>query len=130
MVEKIVSIKDRIDSREQKRVLKKYHEKIQAIKKVTHCSSCHMKCPMCGKYLESNNPQNKRGKYKYHYGFCESCRSEFEDYLLLTEGERTNQVIWHNKEWKRMWSAWLQYQKAITEFINSTEFRILMEELD
>ena len=128
-MDKVVSLTDRIENLEQKRLLKEYRSRIDALKKITRCSSCRMKCSMCGQYLEINDSRHICCP-GHEYIFCNSCSSEFEDFLSLSKGMKRNQALWHNEEWKRMWMTWLQYQKALKDFIKSSEFKLLLEEMD
>jgi len=130
IMEKVVSIQDRIKSQKQKRRLEQYQRRVDTIQKVTHCSACHLKCAMCGQYLEVTEVSTDPYVTRHEYVFCESCRAEFEDFLALSQGVKKNQVLWHNKEWKRMWSAWVQYRQSITDFVNSKEYQLLLEEPD
>ncbi|MFC1532949.1 hypothetical protein ACFLZG_07270 [Thermodesulfobacteriota bacterium] len=129
-MEKIVNIRERIENRKNKNRLKQYQNKIDAIQKVTQCSSCNLKCAMCGKYLDVKDPFYDPDTSDCEYTFCESCGGEFEDFLSLSKGEENPQVFWHNKEWKKMWSAWLSYQQAIDDFMDTQEYKIMLEELD
>ena len=128
-MDKVINLTDHIENLEQKRQLQEYRSRIDAIKKITHCSSCRMKCSMCGQYLEISNSCNNCGA-GHGYIFCNSCSSEFEDFISLSNGTKLNHALWHNEEWKRMWMAWLQYQKTLKDFIQSSEFRLLLEEMD
>ena len=88
--------------------------------------------------LESREQQRQLKQDRSHdtdssgqeYTFCDNCREEFEDFISSSKGKKHHRVFWHNKEWKEMWSAWLNYKQAIADFINSREFKLLLEELD
>ena len=128
-MDKIVSLTDRIENLEQKRQLKEYRSRIDAVKKITYCSSCRMKCSMCGQYLDISDSCGSCSTGHGHI-FCKSCSSEFEDFISLSKGAKSNHALWHNEEWKRMWMTWLQYQQALKDFIKSPEFKLLLEEMD
>lgn len=128
-MEKVVSIREKLKRREQNRQLKRYRGKIKVIQKVAQCSSCHLKCAMCGQYLdESDFPSDNPETSVHEYIFCEDCQGEYEDFLSFSKGMKNPKVFWHNKEWAKMWSAWLDYQQAINGFVDSREFRLLIEE--
>lgn len=128
-MKKVVNIEGRIESRKQKKQLKLYRVKVDAIQKVIQCSSCHFKCAMCGLHEgETDSPYDSISSLGYT--FCESCRGEFEDFLSISRGEKSPDLFWHNKEWINMWSAWLKYQQTIKGFMNSPEFNLLLKELD
>jgi len=129
-MEKIINIRERLEDQRHKLQRKKYEKKIDALRRITRCSSCRFKCAMCGRYLDDTDFDESTETSVYGYPFCESCREEFEDFLTMSGGEQNPKVFWHNKEWKRMWSAWLSYQKAISDFLDSHEFDMLLNELD
>ena len=125
IMDKIVDIKERLKLNKHKRRLERDREKIEAIQKVIQCSSCHFRCSMCGIQLKDTEASTHCASSS-GYPFCESCRGEFEDFLAVTRGQRSD-TFWHNKEWVDMWSAWVDYRKALMEFINSPEFKLLFE---
>jgi hypothetical protein len=129
-MEKIINIRERLENQKHKLQRKKYQKKIDTLRRITQCSSCHFKCAMCGQYLDDTDYYESSETSGYEYSFCESCREEFEDFLTVSGEEQNPDVFWHNKEWKRMWSTWLSYQKAISNFLDSHEFNALLNELD
>ena len=129
-MDKVINIQKRIESQKQKRQLKRYRQRIEAIRKIAQCSSCHFRCAMCGQYLNMADSESSPDLSGHEYVFCDNCGEEFEDFLASSRGDKTRQVFWHNKEWKNMWSAWLRYQQTITGFLNSSECRLLQEEFD
>lgn len=122
-MDKIVNIRDRIESQRQKKQIEQNRQKIDAIQKVIQCSLCHFRCAMCGLHIKATDfpPHSSPG-----YAFCEQCRGEYEAFLAISKGEHSD-VFWHNKEWVNMWSAWIKYRQAMTSFINSPEFKLLCE---
>ena len=129
-MKKVINIHERLEGQKHELRLKKYRKKIDTLKRVTQCSSCHYKCAMCGQYLDETDFYDMTEKYDHEYSFCESCGEEFEDFLTLSGGGKSPEVFWHNEEWKRMWSTWLSYRKAVSDFLNSHEFDIMLNELD
>ncbi len=128
-MDKIVSIEERIESKKQKEQLKQHQGKISAIGKVVQCSSCHFRCAMCGIYLNETKSTSDSASLLGH-PFCDGCRGEFEDFLSVSRDKKPSDIFWHNKEWKNMWSAWLNYQESITGFMNSPEYKLLLEDPD
>ena len=61
---------------------------------------------------------------------CLNCGQEFEDFLAIAKGEKRPDIFWHNKEWLTMWSAWLDYRESIGDFVDSAEFKRILEEID
>jgi len=129
-MDKIVDIRKRIEGRKQKEQLKQYSGKVETIQKVVQCSSCHFRCAMCGIHTEMTDSSNDSDSSSLDLTLCESCRSEFDDFLSVSRGEKRSNVFWHNNEWFEMWSAWLDYRQAITDFMDSPEFELLVEELN
>lgn len=128
-MKKIINLEERIENRKQREKLERYRGKAETVQKILQCSSCNLKCAMCGIQIEdfhsgccAAGPQGLR--------FCECCREEFEEFLAVKNGKKTPDLFWHNNEWKEMWSAWLDYRKALTAFLRSAEFKLLMEELN
>ena len=129
-MEKIVSLQKRIENKKQEDLRKQYRGKIQAIQKVAQCSSCHLRCSMCGLYLKPVDSTDHSHTTHSEYTFCENCKEDFEEFSAITRGEKQPQLFWHNEEWMNMWSTWLNYRKAIKRFIDSPEFKLLVEDLD
>jgi hypothetical protein len=84
---------------------------------------------MCGLYLKEEDSTKETPQTSLGLMLCASCRSEFDDFLSVSRGQQQSEVFWHNKEWVKMWSAWIEYRKAMTAFVGSPEFKLLMEEL-
>ena len=129
-MDKIVDINERIAREKQAQQLKLRREKVEAIQKVTQCSSCHFRCAMCGLHIRPDDQSSEALSTSSGFPLCESCRGEFDDYQSIARDKKPSDLFWHNKEWENMWSAWLRYQKAITGFINSREFQRLIEDSD
>ncbi len=129
-MDKVINIEKRIASKKQRAQLEAYRGKLEAIQKVIQCSSCHHRCAMCGHYLKDSHALHDSPSNSFGFAFCESCRAEFEDFLAISRRKRRPDVVWHNKEWVKMWSAWLDYRQAMDGFLNSQEFKSLLEELD
>lgn len=129
-MKKIVDLEERIENKRQKESLKQYRGKIDTIQKIIQCSSCHLKCAMCGVQVEMNGSPQKSHPAHLGLRFCDSCREELDEFLSIARGGKQPTVFWHNKEWKDMWSTWLDYRKAMAAFLQSSEFKLLMEELN
>lgn len=126
-MKKIISFEERIEHKRQKERLEQYRGKIETIQKVLHCSSCHLKCAMCGSQIDGSVSH-----VPGHLGlqFCQCCKEEFEEFLAIRKGQKESDLFWHNKEWREMWSSWLEYRKAMSAFLRSAEFKLLLEELN
>jgi len=84
---------------------------------------------MCGLYLKPGDSTNHSHSTQSEYTFCENCKGEFEEFLAISRGEKQPHLFWHNEEWMNMWSTWLNHRKAINRFIDSPEFKLLLEEI-
>jgi len=78
---------------------------------------------MCSYHLDPADSPHPPASPSGDFHLCESCRAEFEDFLKMKNADEGSQIPWHNKEWKKMWSAWLNYQEAIRKFRNSEKFK-------
>ncbi len=128
-VDKIVSLSERLESKRHKKQIERYRGKTETIQKIIQCGSCQIRCSMCGLYLKKEETSTEIPHASMGLMLCESCRSEFDDFLSVSRGQQQSDVFWHNKEWVKMWSAWINYRKAMTAFVDSPEFKLLMEEL-
>ena len=126
----VIKIDNKLEEKKRKQQFKDYHEKVDSILRTVQCSSCHLKCAMCGYHMDASECGRSQGGYFHDFMLCEECRHEFDDYLDSSHGQGGKKIIWHNDEWKDLWASWLKFQKAIKEFRNSAEFRQLMEEAD
>ena len=128
-MDKIVSLSDRLESKRHKKQIARYRGKIETIKKIIQCGSCQIRCAMCGLYLKEEEPTREIPHASLDLMLCASCRSEFDDFLSVSRERQQSEVFWHNKEWVKMWSAWINYRKAMTAFVGSPEYKLLMEEI-
>jgi len=127
---KIVDMSERIAAKEQREQLEKYRGRVETIQKMIQCSSCHFRCAMCGLQAKGGEAAASWPSETLGLPFCEGCREDFQEFLSITTGKKTPTLFWHNKEWLAVWSALLDYKKAISAFVASREFKLLMEELN
>ena len=128
--DKIVSLRERLENKKQKEQLEQYRGKVETVQKMIQCSSCHVRCAMCGHHVKAKDASTHPHTSSLGLTFCASCKREFEDFLSISRGKEKSEVFWHNKEWIKMWSAWLNYRQAMTAFVDSPEFKLLLEELN
>jgi hypothetical protein len=128
-MDKVVNIEERLTSKRLKLQLEKYQGKIGAIQKLIQCSSCHLRCALCGQHLGKTDYSPSTPSVSFGFVFCDDCGEEFEEYLAVSRGEKTPEVSWHNEEWLKMWSAWLDYRRTMNRFVGSPEFKSLLDEL-
>ena len=128
---KVLSISDRLDEKRRREQLERHHSKVETVKRAVQCSSCHLKCAMCSIHFEADDSSCCPSiSSSQDFNLCETCRSEFEDYLEIADGRKGADIFWHSNKWLKLWSAWVEYQEAIIEFRNSREFRQLLNEPD
>ena len=123
---KIVDMQHQIQKKRQKELIEKYRDRMETVQKMIQCSSCYFRCAMCGMPVE----RSRAVKSSPGLTFCEGCRQEFEEYQDISRGEKQPELFWHNREWQNVWSSWLGYRRAISEFIKSRGFKLLIEEMD
>jgi hypothetical protein len=128
-MDKIVNLAERLESKRNKKQIERYRGKIETIQKIMQCGSCKIRCAMCGLYLKKGESSTNLPPAPPGLTLCGSCKGEFDDFLSVSRGKQQSEVFWHNKEWAKMWSTWISYRKAMTAFIDSPEFKLLMEEI-
>ncbi|MBW1722483.1 MAG: hypothetical protein JRH13_10600 [Deltaproteobacteria bacterium] len=129
-MDKIVSLEQRIHDKRRKEERERYLKRIRSLQRSVQCTACHLRCAMCGVYTQIRNEAEKRFFLSNGFALCENCKKEYEDFKALSGKETPSDVHWHNKEWFRMWSAWIEYRKALRAFLESPEFKRLLEELN
>ena len=122
-MDKVFHISDRIQEKKIKQRKKTFRKKFESVERIVLCSSCHFKCAMCGYHINTKDSESTKVSDKADFDLCENCRAEFEDFQKAIKGEKPSDMPWHNTEWIRLWSTWLEYQTAIRKFKGSGEFR-------
>ena len=127
-MDKIVNFKDRLENEKQRRRMEQYQTKIETIQKITQCTTCRLRCAMCGQHLGDTDVSAHPKSSGHGYMFCDVCGEEFADFLSPSKQDVPDKPFWHNREWKEMWAAWSRYQKAMIEFMQSSEYKLLLKE--
>ncbi|MCD4715769.1 MAG: hypothetical protein K8R45_03385 [Desulfobacterales bacterium] len=120
---KVLNIEDRLEEKKRKKEVYDHRHKLGTLQRVVQCASCHFRCAMCSYHLEASDSPYPPNSSSADFHLCESCRSEFEDFLKMKDPNEGSHIPWHNKEWKKMWSVWIDYQQAIREFRNSEGYK-------
>jgi quinol monooxygenase YgiN len=103
--------------------------KIEALRKIFHCTRCVVKCSKCGAQIDSQ--AEEYAKFAAPYSFCKSCRQEYEEYRARAGGNRADsECYWHNSTWMKVWESWLQHQQALDQYRQSKEFLQLIDEVE
>ena len=129
-MDKIVNIEKHLGRKKRKEYLERHRNKIRSLKSSIQCSSCHLRCAMCGFHIEAKAASNQNFKLSHGFALCEDCRVEFEDFISVSRDGKPSELFWHNAEWREMWSAWLLYRHALKAFIASPEFNSILDERD
>jgi len=99
--------------------------KVETTQRIVQCGLCQIKCAMCGYHARSADSPRQLILSPFGFSLCEICSAEFEDFLKIKQGKLEADVFWHNTEWLKLWSAWLDFQRTIMDFRNSSEFKQL-----
>ncbi|MFH0812056.1 MAG: hypothetical protein V2A69_04350 [Pseudomonadota bacterium] len=123
---KVIEIKDHIELERQKKQDAEKRRLVQELLQFLQCSTCRMKCSRCGSQVDvlSDLPYPP----DIPFNLCKICKEEYLEYQRSLHDLDSKDTLWHNQEWKAMWSLWIEYQKASRKFINSREVRELFEQ--
>lgn len=127
-MDKVLSITDRLKDKKLKEHNESYRQKAATVQRIVQCSSCQLSCAMCGSHLDVPDLSCPQVSSYPNLNLCDYCRAEYNDFLEMSNGNKRSDIFWHNKEWMRLWSAWVDYHKAIKMFRNSKEFKQLINE--
>ena len=127
-MEKVLSITARLEDKRRKEQVEAYRDKFEAVQRVLQCSACHFKCAMCGRHKKEADSSSPPSTASIESTLCEGCRSEFEAFQKISkEGRSGPDIFWHNDEWIELWARWLDYQRSISKFRNSFDFKQLTD---
>ncbi len=125
---KIISLDDKLKLSSQQRSALARKRKILAVRKVFQCTHCASKCERCGTSVGPEHTR-ARGSVRVPYNFCDSCAEEYIEYIDRLQGKGGKKDYWYNHAWNKVWQTWIEYQGAIDQYMQSKEFRQLLEEL-
>lgn len=124
---KVIDIEDRLQIEKQKKAKIDKAKKLEEVRRVMQCSRCLARCAKCGVQFETREVYKR---YKGPYRLCTACEEEYQEFLRLQEKGGASSCYWHNREWVALWQAWIDFQKALKEYIESPEFVDLLREVD
>ena len=127
-MDKVLSITDRLKDKKLKEHDEIYRHKAATVQRVVQCSSCQLSCAMCGSHLDAPDLCCPSTSSYLKLNLCDCCRAEYNDFLDMSKENKRSDLFWHNEEWMKLWSAWIDYHKAIKMFRNSHEFKQLIKE--
>ena len=119
---KVVCITNRLEKKKLKERTRDLKQKVDTVQRIVYCASCQFRCTMCGLHCEVVHIPSPKTSPHDSLRLCDNCRSEYEDFLKMARGKGKSHILWHNDEWMNLWSAWLEYQKALRSFEDSAEF--------
>ena len=125
---KVISLDDKLKLSSEQRAALVRKRKILAVRKVFQCTHCASKCERCG---TSIGPEQTRAENsaRVPYNFCDSCTEEYIEYIGRLQGKGSSNDYWYNHAWNKVWHSWIEYQGAIDQYLQSKEFRQLLDEL-
>lgn len=126
---KVLDITQRLQEKSLKQHLEANRDKIETAQRIVQCGLCQLKCAMCGYHARSPDSPRQLILSPFGFSLCEICSAEFEDFLKIKKGKQKADVLWHNQEWVKLWSAWLDFQRTIMDFRDSSEFTQLQRSL-
>ena len=105
-------------------------DKLEGLKSLLQCSGCAQRCAKCGVHGQPNYRVTHPGS-GVTFQLCSLCKDEYDDLLTyLNTGEEDYAPFWFNREWVRQWMAWLDYQWALLNYLNSAEVLQVLSELE
>ena len=115
-------------SREKQEALAR-KRKILALQKALQCFQCPFKCDKCGMQIDQNIDIDSEKSNNIPYRLCNSCKSEYSEYIERIKGKGDPECYWHNSQWLEIWKCWIEYQNARIEYMDSKEYLDFIEEL-
>ena len=127
---KVLNISERLKTKDKKKKAEFYRDRMGAIYRAIQCAFCNLKCSMCGRYLSKEEVSRSLFSSNDGFNLCESCGSEFEDFIKISTNQSTSELFWQKDAWCKLWSSWVDYQEALKAFKDSPEFKKLTRELE
>jgi hypothetical protein len=127
----IISLNDKLGLSDKKKQSILKRRKYLAFQKMFQCSRCAVKCDKCGVLITEVHQRRLRSDLapKLPYRFCEGCMEEYLDFIARLQGTGNPDFYWHNAAWMEGWNLWIDYQGAIDRYVNSVEFKRLVQEI-
>ncbi len=125
VVAKIISLYERKEHNSRKKSAIEKQHKFQAFQRAIQCSRCPSKCEKCGAQISRSDQerrQNSQFASKIPYRFCESCFSDYKDYMERLDPKSCLRNSWQNDEWLEAWRRWVEYHSAVGRYLRSKDF--------
>ncbi|RJR39793.1 MAG: hypothetical protein C4567_11375 [Deltaproteobacteria bacterium] len=124
---KVIDIEDRLKLEQKKKAKVDKAKKLEAVRRTIQCTRCLARCAKCNVQFDT---QEMYQRFKGPHRFCAGCQEEYEEFVRLRGTGEQSPYYWHNKAWFRVWETWLDYQQAMKEYGESTEFLDLVREVE
>jgi hypothetical protein len=124
---KVIDIEDRLKLEQKKRRQVEKGKKAEVVRKVLQCTRCLARCAKCGVQFDTHEMYKR---YPGPFRLCAGCQEDYDEFMRLKEAGGDSAYYWHNKEWRRVWGAWLEYQQALKDYGDSPEFIDLVREVE
>jgi len=131
LVADIISFDNKLTLRTQKQAVSQKMRRFEAFRKTLQSSCCVFKCEKCGTALQPvrESSESEIRKLRVPYRFCESCSSEYIDYIERLKGREGSDFSWQNAEWMDSWKRWIDYQWSVDRYLKSKEYQNLTAEI-
>ncbi|RLB21778.1 MAG: hypothetical protein DRG76_08285, partial [Deltaproteobacteria bacterium] len=99
---KVFRLTDRLETKKKKEQAETYRNKLKAIQRTVRCAFCNLKCSMCGQYLSKEEVAHSLFSSSDGFNLCESCGSEFEDFIRISTNHTSSGMFWHKEAWLKL----------------------------
>ncbi len=124
----IISLENKFqEERDKKEAAERMH-KLQAVRSVLQEAKGILTCEKCHRDIGDAAVKQERDP-RVPYLFCGSCAEEYVDYIERLQGRGDKSCYWRNRQWFEIWKRWIDYRGTIDTYLQSKEFRRLLEEL-
>ncbi|MEW6262382.1 MAG: hypothetical protein AB1641_04825 [Thermodesulfobacteriota bacterium] len=104
------------------------NQRKEALLALIRCARCPARCARCG-FQSDSAAVVTHPEPGLSFRLCPACLNEYRDLRAYLEGERKpNTPSWQNREWVRLWLAWLEYKAALENFVSSPEVLAVLSE--
>ncbi|AOY57391.1 hypothetical protein B2D07_02950 [Desulfococcus multivorans] len=124
----IISLENKFQEAREKKVAADRKRKLQAVRAVLQEAKGILTCEKCHQELDDEAAHRERD-LRVPYVFCDSCAEEYVDYIERLQGRGDQTCYWRNRQWFDVWRRWIDYRGTIDTYLQSKEFRQLLEEL-
>ena len=120
-----------IDLKDRKKLLNdlKNTNNLDGLRSLLRCHYCPGRCSKCGAHGGENAAVRHRDS-GLRFRFCPACMSEYQYLTTHLDGRPDPEApAWYNRTWLRQWLAWLDYQTAVVDYIESPEVLEVLDRL-